>query len=325
MPSPIAREDHAMHPVCTLFAGSANPALADAVATALGTRLGRRELYRFPDGELHVELHDSVRGHDVYLLQPTSPPAEAHLLELLLLADACRRAGAAQLTAIVPYFGYARQDRRASGREPVAARLVADLLAASGLQRVIAVDLHSAGLEAVFSIPLEHLSAVPLLVEALRRRVPGNAVIVAPDFGAARLAERYGALLGLPVAIVHKSRLSGDAVVARGVTGEVQGRVPLLVDDMISTAGTVEAAAKAVIAAGGLPEVTVVASHALLVGPAVYRLGALPLSRLIVTDSVVQPANLPLPLQAVTLAPLLAEVVERLHEDRSLSELLVHQ
>ena len=310
---------------CILFAGSANLPLADAVATALGARLGRRDLGRHPDGELHVEIQESVRGHDVYLLQPTSPPAEAHLLELLLLADACRRAGAAQLTAVMPYFGYARQDRRAAGRGAVGARLVADLLAAGGLQRVVAVDLHTAGLEAVFGLPLEHLSAVPLLVQALRRRVPANAVVVAPDIGAARLAERYGALLGLPVAIVHKSRVGGDAVTARGRTGDVQGRVPLVVDDMISTAGTVESAAAAAIAAGATPEVTVLASHALLVGPAVERLQRLSLARLIVTDSVALAPNLPLPLQVVTLAPLLAEVIERLHDDRSLSDLIVYQ
>jgi ribose-phosphate pyrophosphokinase len=310
---------------CTLLAGTANLPLADAVATALGARLGRRVLERFPDGEVHVEVQDSVRGHDVYLLQSTSPPAEAHLIELLFLADACRRAGAAQITAIMPYFGYARQDRRASGREAVPARLVADLLATSGLQRVVAVDFHNSGLEAVFSLPLEHLSAVPLLVEAVRRRVPPNGVIVAPDFGAARLAERYSALLDLPVAIVHKTRLSGDAVRAGDMTGDVRDRVPLVVDDMLGTAGTVQAAAEAVVAAGGVPETSVIASHALLVGAAVERLRQMPVRRLVVTDSVAQPASLALPLQIVTLAPLLAEAIVRLHEDRSLSDLIVHQ
>ncbi len=209
-----------------LFAGSANRPLAEAVAARLGLGLGRCDLARFPDGELHVIVHDSVRGHDVYLLQPTSPPAEAHLLELLLLADACRRAGAPRLTAVIPYFGYARQDRRASGREPVAARLVADLLRASGLERVVAVDLHTTTLEGVFSLALEHLSAVPLLVEAVRPWVATNGVVVAPDLGAVKLAERYARPLGLPVAVVHKTRLSGEEVTVRRLTGEVQGRVP---------------------------------------------------------------------------------------------------
>jgi ribose-phosphate pyrophosphokinase len=307
-----------------LFAGSANRPLAEAVAARLGLGLGRCDLARFPDGELHVVVHDSVRGHDVYLLQPTSPPAEAHLLELLLLADACRRAGAARLTAVIPYFGYARQDRRASGREPVAARLVADLLRASGLERVVAVDLHTLTLEGVFSLALEHLSAVPLLVEAVRPWVAANGVVVAPDLGAVKLAERYARALELPIAVVHKTRVSGAEVTVRSLTGEVQGRVPLIVDDMISTGGTVAAASEALRAAGAQPPVTVAASHALLVGPAVERLRAAGVERLVVTDSVALPAAPGLPLQVVSLSPLLAEAIERLHCGQSLSHLLVH-
>jgi ribose-phosphate pyrophosphokinase len=166
------------------------------------------QVHRFPDGELHVELQESVRGCDVYLLQPTGPPVEIHLLELLLLADTCRWAGAAHLTAVVPYFGYARHDRRVSGREPVAARLIADLLHTSGLQRLLAVDLHTAAMEGAFAIPLEHLSAVPLLVQAVQPRTATNAVIVAPGLGAVKLAERYASLLQRPLAIVLKTRVS---------------------------------------------------------------------------------------------------------------------
>jgi len=173
----------------TLFAGSANFSLAEAIAEKLGLRLGSVLVQHFPDGELHIEIQETVRGHDVYLVQSTSPPVAPHLLELLLLADACHRAGATRLTAVMPYFGYARQDRRASGREPVGARLIADLLQASGLQRVIAVDLHTTSLEGFFPIPVEHLSAVSLLAEAVRPRVPARAVIVTPDLGAVKLAE----------------------------------------------------------------------------------------------------------------------------------------
>ena len=308
----------------TLLAGSANLALAEAVAARMGARLGSRELRRFPDGELHVEVQESVRGHDVYLLQPTGPPVEAHLLELLLLADACRRAGAAQVTAIVPYFGYARQDRRASGREPVAARLIADLIRASGVQRVLAVDLHTAALEGFFTVPLEHLSVVPALVGAVRPLIGANGVVVAPDLGAVKLAERYARLLDLPVAFVHKTRISGEQVEAHGVSGDVRNRAPLLVDDMISTGGTIQAASGALAAEGCLPELTVVASHALLVGPAVERLRALPLRRLIATDSVAVPSGLPLPLQVVSLAPLLAEAIGRLTTGQSLDDLIHH-
>ncbi len=306
----------------TLISGSANPALAEGVAAKLGLQPARRILERFPDGELHVEVQEGLRGHDVYLLQPTGPPVDAHLLELLLLADACRRAGAARLTAVVPYFGYARQDRRARGGEPVGGRVAADLLAASGLHRVVAVDLHTAALEGFFAVPLEHLSAVPLLVEAVRPPVAENAVIVAPDLGAVKLAERYARALDRPVATVHKVRLSGEEVRARGLVGEVRGRAPLIVDDMISTGGTITAAITTLLAAGCVPEVTVVASHALLVGPAVERLGAQPIRRLIVTDSVAVPRGLPLRLEVTGLGPLLAEAIDALHHERPLGRLL---
>jgi ribose-phosphate pyrophosphokinase len=213
----------------------------------------------------------------VYVIQATSPPVDTHLLELLFLADACRRAGAAQITAMVPYFGYARQDRRARGREAVGARLVAELLGSSGLHRLVAVDLHTVALEGVFPIPLEHLSAVPLLVEAVRPWVTDNTVIVTPDLGAVKLAERYATALQRPLAIVHKTRLSGADVRVERIVGEVHGRVPIIVDDMISTGGTIAAASQALLAAGCAPPVMVVTTHGLLVGPAVERLRSIPL------------------------------------------------
>jgi len=307
----------------TLLAGSANVRLAETIAAKLGTSQGALNVDRFPDGELHVEIKQSVRGHDVYLIQPTSPPVERHLLELLLLADAAHRAGAARLTAVIPYLGYARQDRRASGREAVGARLVAELLAAGGLvQRVVVVDVHSPAVEGFFGIPLEHLSTVPLLVESVRNHVTENSVIVAPDLGAAKLAERYARPLGLPVAIVHKRRLSGSEVNVRSVTGDVRGHTPIIVDDMISTGGTVEAAIEVLLSGGCEPELTVVASHGLLVGPAVKRLKVGPLKRIVITDSVRTPEGLELPLEVVSLAPLLARAVDCLHNDRSLGDLL---
>jgi len=308
----------------TIFAGSANLPLAESIASEHGLRLGHRTLQRFPDGELHVELQDSIRGHDVYIIQPTGPPVDENLMDLLFLADASRRAGAAQLTAIVPYLAYARQDRRATGRESVSARLVADLIRTSGFIRAVAIDLHSPVLEGFFGIPLEHLSAVPILAQALTALTPAAAVIVAPDLGAVKLAERYTRLLHLPMAIVHKTRISGEAVETHGIVGDVRGRSPIVVDDMISTGGTVEAALQAVFAAGALPPAVVVSSHALLVGPAVERLRALPLRRLIVTDSVSVAGGLPLPMKIVSLSPLLAEAIKRLHESRSLSHLIAH-
>jgi len=309
----------------TLFTGSANPHLAETLAAKLGTGLGALGINRFPDGELHVEIQETVRGHDVYLIQPTSPPVERHLLELLMLADAAHRAGAARLTAVIPYLGYARQDRRASGREAVGGRLIADLLAAGGLlQRIVAVDVHSPAIEGFFGVPLEHLSAVPLLVESIRSYVTDDSVIVAPDLGAAKLAERYAKPLGLPTAVVHKTRLSGSEVSVRRLTGEVRGRTPIIVDDMISTGGTIEAAVSALLSERCEPDITVVASHGLFVGPSAERLITTPVRRLIVTDSVATPVLPEFPLEVVGLATLLAQAVDRLHNDRSLSDLLTH-
>ena len=308
----------------SLFTGTSNPTLARAVAAALGVPLGRAEVSRFPDGELRVELHETVRGHDVYLVQPTSPPAEEHLFVLLLLADACKRAGAQSLTAVIPYFGYARQDRRAQGRQPVAARLVADMLASSGFSRVVALDLHNRAMEGVFAMPLEHISATSALVEAVRAAMPENAVVVASDLGATKLAEQWARLLDLPAALVHKKRMSGDVVHVRDITGDVSGRAPILVDDMISTGGTLVAAAKCLLDAGARPEIIVAATHGLLVGEGVERLAQLPLRRLVITDTVVAPADAAtrLPLTVVTVAPLLAECIRRLHGGESLSDLL---
>jgi ribose-phosphate pyrophosphokinase len=315
----------------TLVAGSANPALAAAVAQRLKWQLGVVSLHRFPDGELHVAVRDSLRGHDVYVLQPTAPPVETHLLELLLLTDACRRAGAARVTAVIPYFGYARQDRRAGGREPVGARVIAELLQAAALERIVALDLHSPTLEGFFSIPLEHVTAVPALADAVAATLhDGRYIVVAPDLGAARLADRYGRALDLPVALTHKTRITGEEVEVRGITGNVTGYSPIIVDDMISTGGTVIAAMDALRRAGCRPVFTIVATHALLVGEAVARLGALRsaevrVERVVVTDSV--PARhtaAALPLETVTIAPLLADTITRLHDDRSLADLLVH-
>ena len=307
-----------------LLRGSANPRLADAVAGALGVSLAGLELSRFPDGEIHVEVRETVRDADVYLVQPTVPPIEGHLLELLLLADACRRGGATRVTALVPYFGYARQDRRATGREAVGARVVAGMLAAIGIDRVVAVDLHSTPLEGVFSTAIEHLTALPALAGALGAPEHPAGVVVSPDAGAIKLAERWGRRLDLPIAVVHKTRLSGGTVRARGVAGEVRGRRPLVVDDMLSTGGTVAGAIGAVLDAGAEPDVTVAVTHGLFVGPVVERLAPLPITRLLVTDTVGSPTPPELPVQQVSVAPLLAEAVTRLHRGRSLSDLILH-
>jgi len=308
-----------------ILAGSGNPALAESIPGKLGVKLTQRILERFPDGELHIELQESVRGQEVYLVQPTCPPVDEHLLELLLLADACRRAGAIHLTAVIPYFGYARQDRRAHGREPLSARLLADLLVSSGIQRLVAVDLHSQGVESAFAIPVEHVSAVPLLAEAVRSSVSRNAVIVSPDLGAVKMAERYARILDLPVAIVHKTRLSGAEVAVQRIVGDVRGKEILVVDDMISTGGTVEKAIQALLEAGcSSAGVKVVTSHGLLVGPAAERLGKLPIEKIYVSDSVPKPDQFSVPIQVSSLNALLAETIRRLHNRESIAGLIGH-
>ena len=309
-----------------ILAGTANPALAEGVARKIGMPLSQRIVERFPDGELHIELQESVRGHKVYLIQPTCPPVDEHLLELLLLADACHRAGAIYLTAVVPYFGYARQDRRSHGREPLSARLVADLIHASGLQRVVAVDFHGQAVESAFGIPVERVSAVPILAEAVRSSVHADAVIVSPDLGAVKMAERYAKLLNLPVAIIHKTRLSGEDVSVQRIIGDVHNKEVLVIDDMISTGGTIEKAIMALLEAGCSPaHVKVMATHALLVGPAAERLGKLPIERMYVSDSVPMHAPFPIPIQVSSLSPLLAEIIQRLHKNQSIAELVGRQ
>jgi len=297
----------------TLFSGTANRPLGDAVAKALGHTPGACHIEHFPDGEQHVEVQVDVRGRSVCLVQSTVPPVGEHLLELLLMADACWRAGAARLTAVLPYFGYARQDRRTRPGEALGGRLVADLLARGRFERVVAVDLHTAALEGCFVMPLEHLSAMTMMADALRPYAGEGAVVVSPDLGAVKLAERYARALKLPLAIVHKSRLSADEVSVRGLVGEVRGLRPIIVDDLISTGGTIAATAECVLEAGCAPEVTVVATHALLVGPAVERLAQVPIRRLLSTDSVAPRHGLPFSHEVVHLAPLLADALRRLH------------
>ena len=305
----------------TVIAGSANVPLATSIAHELGVEPCRRTVQRFADGELHVEVGQSVRGHDVYVIEPTGFPVDEHMMELLFLADACRRAGAARLTAVVPYFGYARQDRRASGREAVGARVIASLIETAGFSRIVAVDLHAPEIEGFFRIPLEHLSATQLLAEAVR--TTSDAVIVAPDLGAVKLAERYQAVLHLPVVVLHKTRITGSEVSLRSIIGDVEDRAPIIVDDMITTGGTIEAAVKGLLEAGCKADVSVLATHALFVGPALERLRALPIQQLIGTNSV-EPHELPAHFQVVNLSPMIADAIGRLNRAQSLEPRLAH-
>jgi ribose-phosphate pyrophosphokinase len=294
-----------------VLAGSANPALAAAVASHLGVESAPRLVEVFPDGEVHVLVEADVCGCDVWIVQPTSPPAERHLIELLLLADACRRAGCARVSAAVPYFGYGRQDRRTAVGEALGSRVAADALAVARLDRLVVVDPHSQALEAMLSIPVDTLSAVPLLAGALQPWLPADAVVVAPDLGAAKLAERYAALLDLPAAHVRKTRFSGRDVRAVEVVGPVRSRTPVIIDDMISTGGTLAAASSAVLRAGSHDRVLVAVTHALLAGSAPETLASLPLDRMFAADTVVPAAALPDCGEVVSVAPLLADAIAR--------------
>lgn len=297
-------------PLC-LFSGNAHPALAARIAQTLGQPLSGRVLDRFPDGELRVALNDDVGGRDVFIIQSLSAPVGDHLLELMLLADAAKRSHARSVTGVVPYFAYARQDRREGAGQPLGSAVLARTVG-SALDRLVVVDLHSPSVEGAFPVPVEHVAALHLLAEHVRA---GDApkVVVSPDLGAVKRAERFARAIGAPLAFVHKTRTSGKDVQVGGLVGDVRGAAPIIVDDMISTAGTIEATARVLVEHGCEPEITVCATHGLFVGPARERLKNLPIRRIVVTDSLPAPVDFPVTIESVSIAPTLAETIRRLH------------
>jgi ribose-phosphate pyrophosphokinase len=291
-----------------VLAGAAHEHLAASVAEALDVRVGAYAVQRFPDGEMYVAVGPEIEGRDVVIVQPTGGATGEHLLELRLLADACRHARARSVTAVVPYMAYARQDHRTSPRQSLGMRVVADLFAAE-FARLVVVDMHASALETAFAVPLVHLSAAPLLAEAMRSTVR-RSVVVAPDLGAVKLAKTYASALNLPLAIVHKTRMSPTEVVAERVIGDVRGFEPLIVDDMISTGGTIATAADALLAQGCAPNVRAVATHGVLVQGAAERMLAHGVSELVISDTLPAP-QLPAAIRAriVGVAPLLAQAL----------------
>lgn len=304
-----------------LFAGTANPKLGQEVAAELKVELGRSEVQRFPDGELSVRLGEPVRRREVCLLQPIAPPVNEHLVELLLFADACRRAAAGRITAIIPYLGYSRSDKRHGRREGIAASMVADVLKTVGVDHVITVDLHAAQIEGFFHIPVDNLTAVPVMHDRLRARLPADAVVVSPDAGAVHLAADYGHRLGLPVVVLQKRRETGSSTRVTHLIGQVQDRACLIVDDMISTGGTIAEAIDALLDAGARPEMLVAATHGLFVQDARQKLRHQAVRRVFVTDSVrVDQPDWP-QLEIVLLAPLIARALSRLMEHGTFRDL----
>ncbi len=304
-----------------IFGGTANPELAAAIAEELGVVLGPATVTRFPDSEISVTLTGSVRRKEIFIVQPTSPPVNEHLVELVAFTDACRRAAAGRITAIVPYFGYSRSDKRVGRREPIMARAAADMLQGAGVDHVVTVDLHTPQIEGFFSIPVDSLTAVPVLCEALCGHLPPGAVVVAPDAGRVPLATQYALRLGAPVVVLHKQRESATKTEVTHVVGDVRGRPCLIVDDIISTGGTLATGIDALLDAGALPEITIAATHGLLVDGARENLSRAGIRDIFVTNTVSMAGKTWAGLHVVSIAPLIAAAVQRFLEDGSLSGL----
>jgi ribose-phosphate pyrophosphokinase len=304
-----------------LFAGTAHPALAADIAARLGVSLGACRVERFPDGELAAELEQSVRGRDVFIVQPTSPPVNDHLVELIVIADACRRADAERITAIVPYFGYARSDKRQGKRAPVTARAVADMIQAIGIDHVVTLDAHTPQIEGFFRIPIDNLSLVPTMCRALESHLADDTVIVSPDLGGVKRATELGERLGRPVAVCVKRRTDGSSVAVTQVIGDVRDRPCIVIDDMITTGGTVAEAVKTLHAHGARDGTVVAASHGVLIPGARERMHAVGVSEVLVSDSIPVEPGPELRVTRVPIAPLLADVVERLTAAGSLRDL----
>jgi len=309
------------HDKFILFGGTASAHLAAQMAQLLGRDVGRATVERFPDGEVNVHLDEPVRGREIFLVQSTAPPVNDNLVELLAWADACRRSSAGCITAVVPYFGYARSDKRHGRRAPIGASMVASVMQAVGIQHVVTVDLHAAQIEGFFQIPVDSLTAVPAMVHVLREKLPAGIVVVSPDEGRFKMATDFARRLGAPVVVLHKERKDGAATSVLKVVGEVRGRPCLIIDDMISTGGTIAEAVDALLGEGARPEMIVAATHGLFVGEARMRLSHPAIRAIYVTDSVPAPAERWPGLNFVFLAPLLAAAVRRFRSDESIGDL----
>ena len=306
-----------------LFAGRANEKLAAKISDYLDIPLGRGRTELFPDGELMVKVEEDVRGRDCFIVQPTSHPVNAHLMELMIWIDCLKRASASRVTAVIPYFGYARQDRKDEGRTPITAKLVANLIERAGADRVVGVDLHAAQVQGFFDIPVDHLSAAPVLIKWFKSLNLSNRVFVSPDVGNVKRAQVYANILGGEICIIDKRRVSGSDTEAKHIIGEVDGKNVMIVDDMITTGGTITEACK-MLRGHGVKDIYISASHAVFAPPAMERLAACDFTKLAVTDSI-PIGNRAAPIKdrivVLSIAELLGEAIHRIHHNESVSAL----
>ncbi len=310
-----------MHGELKVFAGNANPELCQKISESIGVPLGKRVLSRFPDGEIHARILENVRGRDVFVIQPTAPDPNEKLMELLLLIDALKLASAERVTAVVPCYGYARQDRKDLPRVPISAKLVANLLTAAGADRLLTIDLHAGQIQGFFDIPVDNLNAFPVFKDYVEKVQLDNPIIVSPDVGAMKLASLFCTKLNLELATVDKRRVGDYEVKATTVIGDVKGKKVVLVDDIVSTAGSLTEAAR-IVREHGAEEIWAFAVHGLLVGPAVERIKGSPIERLVITDSVRMELNDPeLKLTVLSVAKLLGKAILCIHKNESVSSL----
>lgn len=302
-----------------ILSGSAHPALSQLICQNLGVEPCAAELTTFPDGETFVQIHENIRGGDIFIVQPTCPPTNQNLMELLIMVDAVRRASAARITAVLPFFGYARQDRKDRPRVPITAKLVANLLVAAGVQRVLTIDLHAGQIQGFFDIPVDHLYAAPVLIKAVRERgIDQDLVVVSPDVGGIKMTHAFAKTLKAPMAIVAKNRVSAEEVEAHTVIGNVAGKNVLLVDDLTETAGTLTAAANLLLEHGA-KKIYAGVSHAVLGEKGHARINASPIVELLATNSTPQAVGDKV--TALDVSPLLAQAIRRIHDNESVTSL----
>jgi len=307
-----------------IFSGNANPALAQEICAHLSVPLAKATVKTFSDGEIMVEINENVRGRDVFVVQPTCQPANENLIELLIMIDALKRASAARITAVIPYFGYARQDRKVAPRTPITSKLVADLITTAGAQRVLCIDLHAGQIQGFFNIPVDHLYAAPVVLEDIKTRFPGDLVVVSPDAGGTERARAFAKRLNAGLAIIDKRRSAANVSEVMHIIGDVEGQTCIIVDDMIDTAGTLCQAAAA-LKAHGAGDVYATATHAVLSGPALERINESCLKEVLVCDTIPteEKTKKCSRLRIVSVANLLAESIRRIHDDESVSSLFV--